>query len=113
MKIDHIKNYKRGWFIGNFNPSILKTDKFEIAVMHHDAGEYVQPHFQKTALEYNVVISGRLRCNGHEFVTGDIFVYDILEVADVVVIEETYILCIKTPSLPDDKVLVDDWRDVV
>lgn len=112
MKIDHIKNYKRGWIIGNFEPAILKTDQFEVALMHHEPGEYIHPHFQLNAVEYNVMVSGKMLINGHEFTAGDIFVLDAYEVVDARVIEESFIMCVKTPSLPDDKVLVADWRTV-
>jgi hypothetical protein len=112
MKIDHIKNYKRGWIIGDFDPAILKTDQFEVAYMHHLPGEYIAPHFQLIATEYNVMISGKMRVNGIVVGPGDIFVFDTYEVADVEVIEETHLICVKTPSLPDDKIMVGEWRDM-
>ena len=112
MKIDHIKNYKRGWIIGDFEPALFKTDQFEVALMHHLPGEYIAPHFQLTAIEYNVMVSAKMRINGNIMVAGDIFVFDAYEVVDAEVLEEAYVMCVKTPSLPNDKIMVGEWRDI-
>jgi hypothetical protein len=112
MKIDNIKNYKRGWIIGDFTPALFRTDQFEVAYMHHQPGEYIAPHFQLIATEYNVMISGKMKVNDNIVGPGDIFVFDTYEVADVEVIEETHLICVKTPSLPKDKIMVGEWRDI-
>ncbi len=31
---DDLKNMFRGWFVGNFEPSIYKTDQFEVGVLY-------------------------------------------------------------------------------
>ena len=36
---DDLKNMFRGWFVGNFEPSIYKTDQFEVGVLFHPKGE--------------------------------------------------------------------------
>lgn len=103
-----IRDFTKGWFIGNFEPAILKTDQFEVGVQKHTRGAFVEKHYQKHATEYNVIITGRLMANGKELSTGDIFVYLPEEVTDVVFLEDTEILCVKTPSLGfDDKVVLD------
>lgn len=109
MKHDNLKNFKLGWFIGNFEPAILKTNEFEIAIKQHDANEYIEPHYQKIATEYNYLISGDMTANGKRLVPGDIFVFEPGEVCNVQVHSYSEVVCIKTPSLGDsDKVVVND-----
>jgi len=44
---DDLKNMFRGWFVGNFEPSIYKTDQFEVGVLFHSKGEKWPNHFHK------------------------------------------------------------------
>ena len=39
MKVSKLSDYTRGWIIGDFEPSILKTKDFEVAVFNHSKGE--------------------------------------------------------------------------
>ena len=32
MKKDNLKNFIKGWFIGDFNPTLLLTENFEVAI---------------------------------------------------------------------------------
>lgn len=109
MITENINNFKLGWFIGNFEPAILKTKDFEVAIKQHKAGEYIQPHYQEISTEYNYLISGDMTANGKRLGPGDIFVFEPGEVCNVTVHTYCEVVCIKTPSLGDsDKVLVDD-----
>ena len=56
MNISRITDYVRGWFIGNFEPSLLKTPHFEVGVLNHKKGEYWAPHYHKESIEYNVCL---------------------------------------------------------
>ena len=58
MKIAKLKNMKKGWFIGDFNPSVLKTKDFEVGVVFREKGLQEKPHYHAKATEYNLVISG-------------------------------------------------------
>ena len=49
MRFDRLENFWKGWVIGNFEPSILKTDQFEVAILHHEAGLEIPVHYQKIA----------------------------------------------------------------
>lgn len=64
------------------------------------------PHFHARATELNYVVQGRLRANGAELTTGDIFVYEPGEVCDVEILADTDLIVVKTPSVPADKHLV-------
>ena len=56
MKKFKIDEFHRGWFIGNFDPSVLKTDQFEVGLLTHTKGEHWPKHYHAIGTEYNVLI---------------------------------------------------------
>ena len=96
----------RGWVIGDFEPSLLKTQDFEVAILLHKKAEEWPAHYHKIATEYNILLSGTMSVCGKELVEGDTFIIPPNEVAVPVFHEDCRIVCIKVPSLPDDKYLV-------
>lgn len=108
MKTENIKNFTKGWFIGNFEPTMLKTSEFEVSLQTHFKGDVPEKHYQKICTEYNLVINGSLIANGVKLRSGDIFVFEPGEVTVVEFLEDSNIVCIKAPSLGiDDKVIVE------
>jgi quercetin dioxygenase-like cupin family protein len=103
MIVDDIKNMFRGWFIGDFEPSILKTKEFEAAILFHPKGEKWPKHFHKEAVEINVLITGKMIINGELLSPGNIFLIEKNEIADPEFLEDCTIVCVKTPSIPGDK----------
>ena len=41
----------KGWFVGNFDPSVLKTNDVEVGIKHYTKGEIENSHFHKIATE--------------------------------------------------------------
>lgn len=107
MNITKLKDYTRGWLIGNFEPSILRTEDFEVGVLTHKKGENWPAHYHKESIEYNVLISGRMIIQGKELNSGDVFVFDKNEIADPVFLEDCVVVCVKVPSIPSDKYKVE------
>jgi quercetin dioxygenase-like cupin family protein len=103
MNVAKITDYVRGWFIGNFEPTLLKTPDFEVGVLTHKKGEYWAPHYHKESVEYNVLISGKMIVQEREINSGDIFVFEKGEVADPIFLEDCILAVVKTPSIPSDK----------
>ena len=106
MIIKKIKNMKKGWFIGNFKPSVLKTKKFEIALHEHKAGKLSKSHdhYHKIATEYNLIVTGKMKIGKKIINKGDIFIIKPYEVSkDVVFLKKTSLICVKLPSVPTDK----------
>lgn len=103
MKTAKLNNMWRGWFIGNFEPSVLKTDQFEVALLSHKKGEIWQKHYHAIATEYNLLISGKMTICGTLIESGDIFILEPYELSEPVFHEDCLIVCVKTPSLPKDK----------
>jgi len=108
MKIRKINEMKGGWFIGDFEPSVLKTDLFEVAFHIHKKGEEHDVHYHAIATEYNVLIEGKMKIAGQVLQSGDIFIMEPNEIADPVFLEDCKIICVKTPSVMGDKYLVDN-----
>ena len=103
MKISHIDDTKDGWFIGNFEPSLLKTSDFEVAYKFFDKGEIHTPHTHRIATEYNYLDKGKVKIQDTILEAGDIFILEPGEISDVVFIERCEILVVKTPSIKNDK----------
>lgn len=103
MNIRKIDEMYRGWFIGNFEPSILKTADFEVALLSHYKGENWPKHYHKEADEVNVLLSGSMSVNGIELVPGDILHVEKNEIVDPIFHEDVKLICVKFPSVPGDK----------
>ncbi len=93
----------RGWFIGNFEPSALKTDQFEVGVLTHKKGEHWPEHYHKKAIEINLLVEGHMIIQEQELKSGDIFTMLPQEIADPIFLEDCTVVVIKVPSVPGDK----------
>jgi quercetin dioxygenase-like cupin family protein len=98
-----IEEFHRGWFIGNFEPSVLNTEQFEVALLSHYKGEKWNSHYHAIATEYNVLISGCMKICGEIIQPGDLFILEPNEIADPEFLEDCKVLCVKTPSVKGDK----------
>ena len=105
MKIDRIDNMTKGWFIGNFDPSLYKTNECEVALKSYKAGDYEEKHFHKIATEYTVVVKGKVRMFGQDFNEGDIIVAEPGDATDFTAITDAQNIVVKIPGANDDKYL--------
>ena len=109
MKINNLQNMVKGWFIGNFEPSLLKTNDCEVAVKEYKKGDYEGKHYHKIATEFTVIISGRVRMNGIEYKEGDIIVMEPNEITDFECLEDgTKNVVVKIPGANNDKYVVEE-----
>ena len=106
MKVDKLNNMFKGWVVGNFEPSLFKTDDFEVAVKEYEAGEYEEKHYHKVATEITIIGKGKVEMNGVEYNSGDIITIEPGEATDFKVIKDTITTVIKFPCVKDDKFLV-------
>ena len=106
MIISKMKDMFKGWFVGNFKPSVLITTDFEVGYLTHKKGEYHQAHYHNKAVEINYLIKGKMTIQNKELNTGDIFVLYQNEVADPVFLEDCELIVIKAPCVIGDKYLV-------
>jgi len=109
MKTEKISNMKGGWFIGNFDPSLFKTNDCEVAVKSYKKGEYEESHYHKIATEYTAIITGSVKMNGIEYRAGDIVVMEPSEDTDFKCLEDgTMNVVVKIPGANNDKYLTKD-----
>ena len=107
MKKYKLNEFKDGWIIGNFEPSILKTKGFEIAILNHYKNQKWPTHYHNEITEYNLLLDGKMIINKIEINKNDIFVLEPKEVAEPVFLEDCKILCIKVPSIIGDKIEIE------
>ena len=98
-----IDDFKGGWFIGSFEPTLLKTDVFEVAYKMHRKDELWPKHYHAIATEYNCLVLGSMTVNGETINQGDVFVIYPGEISEPKFLEDCHIMVVKTPSLIGDK----------
>jgi hypothetical protein len=103
MKVFKLSDMRAGWFVGDFEPSCLKLNAFEIACKRYRAGDTESRHVHKVATEITLVVAGRVRMNGVEFVEGDIVMLDSGEPTDFHSCDDTITVVLKLPSIVGDK----------
>ena len=57
MRILKLKDFTRGWIIGDFDPTVLRTKAFEFAVKDYKVGDAEPAHLHKIATEITVVVT--------------------------------------------------------
>jgi hypothetical protein len=107
MQVSNISNFTKGWFVGDFDPSIFRNPFFEIAHQKHEAGYKTPKHFHKVTTELTYIVKGKMRVGDQVLGEGSIFVYEKGEIADSEVIEDIDIIVLRYPSIPTDKYLVE------
>jgi quercetin dioxygenase-like cupin family protein len=107
MKTHSIQEFSNGWIIGDFFPSLQKTKDFEVGLKIFKSLDKEPNHFQRIATEATLVVSGHIRMWDHFLKAGEILVVEPGEACDFEALEDSTVLAIKWPSLPDDKVIVD------
>lgn len=99
----NIDNMFKGWFIGDFEPSLCKTQDVEVGVKEYKSGEYEPHHYHKIATEFTVIIDGKVEMNGKSYSTGDIIKIMPNEVTDFKAITNTKTVVVKIPGAKNDK----------
>ena len=107
MKTAKLEEMIKGWFVGNFEPTLLRTNDVEVAVKSYKKGDYEAKHFHKIATEITVITQGRVKMNGIEYTKGDIIVMEPNEATDFECLEDdTQDVVVKIPGANSDKYIV-------
>ena len=101
-----LDKFTKGWIIGDFDPSIIRTKDFEFSVKKYEAGFTDRPHTHKIAEEITVIISGKFQFNDQIVGEGDIVVIHPNEAPTFTCLEDGYNAVIKIPSVVGDKYFV-------
>jgi hypothetical protein len=102
----NLNDFTRGWLVGNFDPSILKTDACEVAVKRYEAGDTEESHYHKLADEITIVVDGAISMNDEVLMTNDIVLVKKGEAVKFLALADSTLCVIKVPFARDDKYIV-------
>lgn len=103
VKQNRLQNMTRGWLVGDFEPSILRSKEFEVGIMRHKKGEFWPPHTHNQITEYNLLLHGKMKMNNELIEEGDVFIIPKTMLTHAIFLEDCEVLCIKLPSITSDK----------
>jgi mannose-6-phosphate isomerase-like protein (cupin superfamily) len=96
-------DFTKGWFVGNFEPTLLRSDEVEVAVKHYRAGEHEAAHYHRVATELTVIVAGTVRMSGEEIGAGEIIRIPPGEATDFLAVTDATTVVVKMPCLAGDK----------
>ncbi len=103
MEKANLKDFIGGWFVGNFEPSLFKTNDVEVGVKHYKAGDSEGYHHHKVATEFTVIISGKVLMDNHEFEAGDIIKIKPNVSTNFIALTDVATVVVKLPGANNDK----------
>ena len=109
MKKFNLGQMTKGWFVGDFEPTVIRTSDCEVGVKRYQSGDKESAHFHKEAVELTIVIEGRIRMNESEFSKGDIILVEKNEVVEFQAMEDSITVVYKSGSFKGDKYLADNY----
>jgi hypothetical protein len=105
MKSNNIDKMVNGWFVGNFEPTVLSTNDVEVAVKRYEKNDYEERHFHKVATEITMVVEGKIEMNGSVYQSGDIITIDPFTATDFRALTNVITVVVKHPGANNDKYL--------
>lgn len=103
MKHFRLEDMVKGWVVGGFDPAVLRTDDFEVAVKHYRAGDREDAHVHVVATEVTVIVSGTVHMLGRDWSAGDIVVVEPGTLTAFHALSDAVNVVIKVPSVAGDK----------
>jgi len=98
-----LEQFTKGWFVGNFSPTLISSDAVEVAVKNYRAGDHDARHHHKIGTELTVVVSGRVRMSGEEFGAGEIVKIAPGLSTDFTALTDATTVVVKMPCVSGDK----------
>lgn len=103
MQVRALDEMVGGWFVGDFQPSALRTRGAEVAVKRFAAGDVEAEHVHRIATELTAIVSGEAELGGRHLVAGDIAVLEPGEAAGFRALTDVVLVAVKVPSVAGDK----------
>jgi hypothetical protein len=107
MKKFNLTDFIGGWFVGDFDPSIIKTTGAEVSIKHYKQGFTEDPHIHKVAEEVTVIISGEASIDGVIYKPNDVLLIEKNESIRFIALTDMITCVVKVPSVKGDKYVVD------
>lgn len=98
-----LTDYKRGWVVGDFKPSVWRTDKCEVGLRWNEKGYKVDRHYHTLGTEYVVFAGGKHRINDQVFGDGDMTIIRPYMSSEYECLEPGYCLTVRDISISGDK----------
>ena len=105
MRVSKLNEFFKGWLVGNFEPSLFKTNDFEVAVKSYKKGDYDPTHYHKVATEITIITKGTVVMNLEVYNEGDIIVIEPGDASDFRATNDVTTTVIKFPCVEGDKYL--------
>lgn len=109
MYNNKLNEMTRGWFVGNFEPSVYKTNDVEVSVRVLEQGYSEPAHFHRIATKIIVVLYGTISVFGKEWGIDDIIIMEPgkEDATSITALEDSKVLMILLPGVKNDKVYID------
>lgn len=104
MKRYTLDSFTKGWVVGDFTPSLFINPHVEVAVKKFSKGQIEASHKQLIATEITIVVSGQILLGNQVFVEDDVIEIPSQEFAGFEALSDCALVCIKFPSLSNDKI---------
>lgn len=103
MEQHRLEDMVKGWFVGNFNPTLYNTNDVEVGIKKYKAGDAEGKHHHKIATEFTVILNGEVEMNGKRYVDGDIIKIVPGVSSDFKAITDVTTVVVKIPGANNDK----------
>lgn len=105
MRHARLADMVKGWFVGDFDPVVLRTSDVEVAVKHYRAGDREDLHHHRVATEVTLIVSGSVRMLDRIWGAGDIVVIEPGEATAFEALTDAVNVVVKLPGAKNDKFL--------
>jgi len=102
MNSYNLNDFKNGWFIGDFNPSLYKNN-FEVGIKKYKKGDKERKHYHKYSKEFTIIVAGAVKMNGTVYCKDSIIQINENESTNFESLEDTITVVVKTASIEGDK----------
>ncbi|HJW92579.1 MAG TPA: hypothetical protein VJ901_03075 [Thermoanaerobaculia bacterium] len=106
MKVHRLESMRGGWFVGQFEPTVLASSDFEVAIKSYKAGTKEDAHVHRVATELTAIVTGEAKLNDFQLGPGDIIEIPPGEAAAFEALTDVTTVVVKVPSVPGDKYFV-------
>ncbi len=103
MRHAKLADMVKGWFVGDFAPTVARTGDCEVAVKHYRAGDHEGTHHHRVATEITVIVSGEVEMLGRTWSAGDIVVIEPGEATSFTALTDATNVVVKLPGAGNDK----------
>lgn len=110
MKVANLSDMKGGWFVGNFEPTLIKTNDVEVALKSYKKGDYEAKHYHRLATEITVIAEGEVKMFDRVFKKGDIIIVEPGDATDFEALTDASNVVVKYPGANNDKYIVEETK---